>query len=513
MGIRSQERGGLRLCRMSETAVTPALPAPSRMRVPRQAGEAGLKHRGDGAPTVEVAGAWALLALRAPPGFGPLAEPPMRGVAALLDPERGCLTPIALSLGMLRALDRSADIVRNPFNSLSIRDSPTLSAAAALRLWAVGATALARGLADGSELEGADCEAGADAAAAAVQALKWPFGALLAGTAACRAQGNWLPSKCPGLKVKLSAAQRLRLSSQNGAAEAAKAAAEAAAAAVGPAAQAWAALSGELAALGRRLGTLRHEGRDVTAAIVRALHDQVSRMLHGPPPGCQGVENDRDSFRVPEPGHTNPMIQGTDACKDACLSLAARAAAAVLGRAADVVRAWVLVPGGMHRAHRPTLARSLRWAWQDRLLRHVIRITFSPTRQCLFPSSAMHMACISRTAFFTKACWPVQPPGLTKLVRFTGGSRACGTRGWEWAAPVSGGPHRGLHTQRAHQSALGGALQHHGCAHGLGVLKNTTYAYPRADSNMHMGSPTCPPLPMNSSTPWMRAWRPACIFM
>lgn len=357
---------------------------------------AGLKHRGDGAPAVEVAGAWALLALRAPPGFAPLAEAPMRGVAALLDPERGCLTPIALSLGMLRALDRSADIVRDPFHSLSIRDGQTLSAAAALRLWAVGATALARGLAEGSELEGADCEAGADAAAAAVRALEWPFGALMAGAAACRAQGNWLPSKCTGLKVRLSAAQRLRLSGQDGAAEAAEAAAEAVATAVGPAAQAWAALSGELAALGRRLGTLRHEGRDVTAATVRALHDQVSRMLHGRPPGRQGMKNDSDSFRVPDPGHTNPMIQGTDACKNACLSLAAGAAAAVLGRTADVVRARVLVPGGMHCAHRPTLARSLRWAWQDRLLRLVTRPPSSLNHQCLFPSFAMHIACISQ---------------------------------------------------------------------------------------------------------------------
>lgn len=419
----------------------------------RQAGEARLKHRGDGAPAVELAGAWALLALRAPPGFGLSAEPPMRGVAALLDPERGCLTPIALSLGMLRALDRSMDIVHDPLNSLSFRDSPTLSAAAALRLWAVGATALARGLADGSELEDADRELGADAAAAAVHALEWPFGALMAGAGACQAQGDSLPFKCPGLNVRLPAQPRPH-SSQSGAAEAAKAAAEAVAVAVGPAAQAWAALSGELAALGRRLGTLRHEGRDVTAATVRALHDQVARMLHGLPPGRPGMENDGDFFSVPDPGHTNPMIQGTDAhdaCKDACLSLAARAAVAVLGRTTGAVRARVLVPGGMHRAHRPTLVRSLRWAWLYRLLRLVIRPPL-PQPSVLVPlfcnAHGMHL---QKRILHQTLAGKSSHQGLPKLVRLTGGCRPCGKRGWKWTAPVSGGPHRDLHTQRAHQ--------------------------------------------------------------
>ncbi|KAK9827656.1 hypothetical protein WJX81_004212 [Elliptochloris bilobata] len=55
---------------------------------------------------------------------------------------------------------------------------PPGCAAAALRLWAHAAAALAGGLAEGSELEG-DVDAAGGAAVAAVRALAWPFEALL----------------------------------------------------------------------------------------------------------------------------------------------------------------------------------------------------------------------------------------------------------------------------------------------------------------------------------------------
>lgn len=128
-----------------------ALAAPSAPLSPVQPGR--------GAVLVRLARAWAHLSLRASPAFVAEAAEQMAGITALLGPDVGCLTPIALSLGFASALrsaagasglePSAADIGRLPGGVGRGSAAPPGSAAAALRLWAVAADALARALVDG----------------------------------------------------------------------------------------------------------------------------------------------------------------------------------------------------------------------------------------------------------------------------------------------------------------------------------------------------------------------------
>ncbi|KAK9826875.1 hypothetical protein WJX81_002576 [Elliptochloris bilobata] len=136
-----------------------------------------------GAPVVRLAHSWAYLALRAPPGSAPSAAVCFAAVMAPLDPAHGCLAPLTLSLGVADALrllltPRSLPLPGRLHFLLESHMVPPGCAAAALRLWAHAAAALAGGLAEGSELEG-DVDAAGGAAVAAVRALAWPFEALL----------------------------------------------------------------------------------------------------------------------------------------------------------------------------------------------------------------------------------------------------------------------------------------------------------------------------------------------
>ena len=115
--------------------------------------------RGGSAVLVRLARGWAHLVLRAPPDYAAPAASQLAAITALLDPKAGCVTPIALSLGITSALRSAAGA---DGLELHTEDAGRLSgvcgtpsavppgcAAATLRLWAVAADALARGLADG----------------------------------------------------------------------------------------------------------------------------------------------------------------------------------------------------------------------------------------------------------------------------------------------------------------------------------------------------------------------------
>lgn len=114
---------------------------------------------GRGAVLVRLAHAWAHLSLRAPPAFAADAAEQMAGITALLDPDTGCVTPTALSSGIASALRSAAGAGglgphatragRLPGTLRGCGATPPGCAAAALRLWAVAADALARALADG----------------------------------------------------------------------------------------------------------------------------------------------------------------------------------------------------------------------------------------------------------------------------------------------------------------------------------------------------------------------------
>ena len=115
--------------------------------------------RGRNAVLVRLARGWAHLVLRAPSAYAAHAASQLAAITALLDPKNGCVTPIALSLGITTALRLAADAdglepradgaARLPGVCGAPCAVPPGCAAAALRLWAVAADALARGLADG----------------------------------------------------------------------------------------------------------------------------------------------------------------------------------------------------------------------------------------------------------------------------------------------------------------------------------------------------------------------------
>ena len=114
---------------------------------------------GASAVLVRLARDWAHLSLLAPPAFATAAADQLAVATELLDPNAGCVTPIALSLGVASALRsafdtrglklRAADIGRLPGAGESPSAVPPNCAAAMLRMWALAADALARGLADG----------------------------------------------------------------------------------------------------------------------------------------------------------------------------------------------------------------------------------------------------------------------------------------------------------------------------------------------------------------------------